>query len=84
MNNGLDTESRGPGSSSPSSSSGEVIMDHCAVCLGDFHCASFDPGVGEGGEVGEFYDGLESNPEGRLVEILALTLCCRHLDKFRW
>lgn len=54
------------------------------MCLGDFHCASFDPGVGEGGEVGEFYDGLESNPEGRLVEILALTLCCRHLDKFRW
>lgn len=52
MNNGLDTESRGPGSSSPSSSNGEVTMDHCAVCLGDFHSASFDPGVGEEGRGG--------------------------------
>lgn len=84
MNNGLDIELRGFGLSSFSLSSGEVIMDYCVVCLGDFYCVFFDFGVGEGGEVGEFYDGLEFNLEGRLVEIFVFILCCRYLDKFWW
>lgn len=81
MGNRLDTESRSPGSNGPSGDRG-----HYAVCLGDSHTASFDQGVGEarGGGRGKFYDELESHPEARLVQILALALCYRHQDKLRW